>query len=592
MNHININTLFSFHAHPWALAMLFPVILSTILALRTWSVKYSSQSHLFSILNWAIALWSLAYALELGHPSMEGKLFWLKIEYLAIPFVPVLWFMVVLENGGWERHLSKKNIQLLFILPVITFLLASTNPFHHLYYSQVSLNAEGSFPRLELVIGPWYVVNLAYAYLLTITSIFILGKNLLNRSATYWNQAVIFFSGALIPLLVSISYISKIFPVPNYDPLPFGFSISAAVIGYGIFKHKLFDLIPFARDHIFHSMADIALVIDQKKRLVECNASASKILIWDQAPLGKPIAESFPDNPFLEELINASGPEVKEISVSRNGKIHFFEVTRSDITNRKAEIIGHSFVFHDINNRKRTEEKLRALNAEKDKFFSIIAHDLRSPFNAFLGLSRILAEEIEGLSIKEIQSMADNMQQAASNLYRQLENLLEWSQFQRGIRILQPTQMDILRHTNSVMAFLQEAARQKEIRFSISIPPGLTLFADPQMMETLILNLASNAIKFSQRGGKISITAHSQANGLYYSVSDEGIGIPPQTIPKLFRIDEKVFQPGTEGEPSSGLGLLLCREIVEKHGGQIQVESQLGQGSTFSFIIPHSEPPE
>jgi signal transduction histidine kinase len=585
-NHDALLASLNMHSNYVAELFFLPALVSTFLAYRTWSGKYSTHSRIFSWLNIGIAFWSLTYGLELASLNYSSMRFWLRLEYLAIPFVPVLWFLVILENTGLEKWFKPKNLIFLFAIPILTGILSITNEFHSLYYREISINSLGKFPMLSLEKGPWYFINTGYAYLLTLISIFLLGRNLVSRKSTYRQQSVILFIGAIIPFLVSISYNSRFFPVENLDPLPIGFSLAAAVIGFGIYRYKIFDLIPFARDHIFQSMADGAMVIDQKKRLVECNTSAMNIFNMVNPPLGKEIDSFCPNFPAVSDLLFNGKRGKREIEFNNQGEIQYFEVTISEILNRKNVVIGQCFVFHDIKHRKKTEEQLRQLNAEKDKFFSIVAHDLRSPFNAFLGLSRIMAEDINELSVSEIQTIAESLKNASLTLYRQLENLLEWSQFQRGTKSFNLLSIPLIKHVENSLSFLHEAARQKEISFIVDIPKNIMVFADAQMLETLVLNLSSNALKFSKRGKTITIEANTKEKFAEISVIDQGIGMAPEILSKLFRIDQKVFQPGTEGEASSGLGLLLCREIVEKHGGLIKVESEVGRGSRFTFTIP------
>lgn len=247
----------------------------------------------------------------------------------------------------------------------------------------------------------------------------------------------------------------------------------------------------------------------------------------------------------------------------------------------------------DISERKESEqtiqlknEELQRTNTEKDKFFSIIAHDLKSPFNGFLGLTEIMANELQSMSQPEIQKIADLMTNSAANLYRLLENLLEWSRMQRGLTTFEPSSFLLLPMISESLVFAREAAHKKTISINTDIPDDLSVYADENMVKTIIRNLVSNAIKFTCKGGSVSVTANILANdNVTISVRDTGIGMSQDVINNLFRLDCKTGKSGTEGETSTGLGLIICKDFIGKHGGKLEVESDPGKGSVFYFNL-------
>jgi PAS domain S-box-containing protein len=259
------------------------------------------------------------------------------------------------------------------------------------------------------------------------------------------------------------------------------------------------------------------------------------------------------------------------------GQIKFFEGFVIDITQRKkadAEVI------------QKTKE-LEKLNHEKDLFFSIIAHDLRSPFNSFMGLTQIMAEELSSLTTSEIQKIAGSMRNSAVNLFRLLENLLQWSRIEQGSLPFDPVKTDLKTEIDESIAMVLESARNKEIQLKYNIPKDLMIYADSNMLRTIIRNIVSNAIKFTPYKGKIILEAKAwEENNTLIFIRDTGIGMPPDIMAHLFELEGKATRKGTHGEPSSGLGLLLCKEFITKHGGKIWVESAEGKGTTFYFTFP------
>jgi two-component system sensor histidine kinase/response regulator len=235
------------------------------------------------------------------------------------------------------------------------------------------------------------------------------------------------------------------------------------------------------------------------------------------------------------------------------------------------------------------EEKnaqLKALNANKDKFFSIIAHDLKSPFAGLVVVANLIKENIERWSKNEIKRSADQLQKSVDNLYAFIENLLTWSRFQQGAMEYTPQFVDFQFIIARNVALVIQNAQQKQITLRNSIQEQIPAFIDVNMVDAVVRNLLSNAIKFTKAGGTVEISATHDKNTLKVAISDTGIGIPDENLPDLFRIDTKTQQVGTAGEQGTGLGLILCKEFVEQHAGTIWVESEVGRGSTFWFTLP------
>ncbi len=236
---------------------------------------------------------------------------------------------------------------------------------------------------------------------------------------------------------------------------------------------------------------------------------------------------------------------------------------------------------------KQKNELLLGINAEKDKFFSILAHDLRGPLSAFVAATQILTEEIQTMDIEEIREITVSMKTSATNIYNLLENLLEWSRIKRGTINFNPEKFLLFAKIDDCVKMILEQAKKKNITIGFSIPDDMEVYADSHMFDTVVRNLVSNAIKFTPNGGNIIISASElHDNNIEIKIHDNGIGMKQDLISKLFIVNEKTSRSGTDGEPSTGLGLTLCKEFIEKHGGTINVESEEGSGSTFSFTIP------
>ena len=276
----------------------------------------------------------------------------------------------------------------------------------------------------------------------------------------------------------------------------------------------------------------------------------------------------------------------------RDGTVFPVDIFASQFSLRNRPVVFAS--FRDITEResrnleiKLKNEELQKLNAEKDKFFSIISHDLRTPFNGFLGLTEMMADGLSRMTLDEIQSLAILMKESASNLYRLLGNLLEWSKMQRGLANFAPVSIILLSKITECCQNSHEAARKKEIDFQLDIPAGLTVIADVHMFESIMRNLCYNAVKFTPKKGKVTISAKSNPDNLIkISIKDTGIGMSPEILGHLFSLDISTNRKGTDDEPSTGLGLILCKDFIEKHGSKLKIKSKPEKGSTFSFMLP------
>jgi PAS domain S-box-containing protein len=249
----------------------------------------------------------------------------------------------------------------------------------------------------------------------------------------------------------------------------------------------------------------------------------------------------------------------------------------------------------DITIRKKAEEQLEryadelnSLNKSKDKFFSIISHDLRSPFNALLGITEYMAEYYKDMNPDEVKDSVNNIYRSSTKLYNLILNLLEWSRLHTGRMEVEKTSLNLNEAGNEALNLLNENATAKKIDLINKINKDIYVTADKYMIDTVLRNLISNSIKFTKPGGHIILSAVQVGNMVEISVEDNGIGISEENQKKIFRIDAQYHREGTANEKGTGLGLILCKEFVEKNNGTIRIESRENEGSKFIFTIPLS----
>lgn len=270
--------------------------------------------------------------------------------------------------------------------------------------------------------------------------------------------------------------------------------------------------------------------------------------------------------------------------------------TIKDVTEEANQISNYKKMrdkaLNEVEQRKIVEEKLlesernlKLINANKDRFFSIIAHDLKSPFVGLIGFSEMIATDFESFSQEEIKSMMDDIFQISKNTFALLQNLLDWSRLQTGRMDINLEKLKLSKIVSEISSLLGLNARQKSIRLVTNISDDIEVKADEDMLKTVIRNLVSNSIKFTNSGGEITISAIQVAEKVSVAISDNGVGMPKDVLDKLFRIDVNQTNKGTNSEEGTGLGLILCQEMIRKHNSEIKVESQPGVGSKFYFLL-------
>jgi signal transduction histidine kinase len=292
---------------------------------------------------------------------------------------------------------------------------------------------------------------------------------------------------------------------------------------------------------------------------------------------------------YLSAPINIFRKPQGELIVAYTEDLPVIDLFEQNLINNFAGRI--SKITERIKTRKileESEKQLLQLNADKDVFISILGHDLRSPFNNLLGSSEVLIEDLRKLNIDEIEYHINNINRTARNSFNLLEDLLNWGRVKQGKISFNPQKVNFAEICKNLLELLNPNANSKNITINYSATDHINVFADIDMLRTVLRNLVSNAIKFTYKDGAINITAEHKDSNVTISVLDNGVGIESDNITKLFDVSQVLTTKGTTGETGTGLGLLLCKEFVEKHGGKIWVESEVGKGSDFKFTLPIS----
>jgi signal transduction histidine kinase len=538
----------------------------------------------FAALGLISIIWQTGYIIELNSDTLSQKYLAIKVQYmLGIPFTPVLCYFAARHFTSAKKHPRLKEIILISIIPVISIIFVQTNEYHHFFYRSIGTKYYLSHLFFMKAPAPWYYVHICYSYFLVLFSGVLLFRNYLKSSGIIKKQSIYFLLVISLPFAASLLFVNRFFDGFLFDITPLCYTLAIVLIGYNLQKYGMPELLPEARKIVIASMSTGIIVLDPDNRIIEINPSAKKIFHKHQK-LGMSFAELFRNTGININLESLQNRNIYELHISSN----FYEVSVIEIPGQRSVNSGKIVTFHDITERKNNEKKLQELNSSKDRLFSVIAHDLKNPMYGMMGISELLYEDFDKLGNNEKAGFIKDINELSFNTHKMLESLLDWSMQQTGRINFFPAGFNICSLLRMNILSAEKQAGLKKIEISPNISGEINVFADKNMINTVIRNLLSNAIKFTGTNGKICVSAEENNNMAEVSVTDSGVGMSEENCSKLFRIDSGYKSTGTAGEKGTGLGLPLCKEFVEKNRGEIFVSSKPGEGSTFKFTVPLS----
>ncbi len=535
-----------------------------------------------------VSFWCLAGSFEQMATQLETKIFWSVICYISIPNVPINLFLFVVKYTQDEMFGRPLFIRSLYTFSVITFIIAATNSFHGLLWPDVYIvsGIGGITARYEH--GIWFWLNTAFCYLLVFAALSLLIKGFLIYRELYVRQTRQIIFALIVPLLVSVTYIFFGEYLNYIEITPLGFTFSSIFLSYGIFRYNFLDLVPAARNILFDNLKEAILVLDKEKRIIDSNGLLSHIFGMEKIT-GMTFDEAFRDFSMFRKIVEEEAEIQNEFILDDQ----YHEVSVIRITDKSGDFQGLLISIIDITELKRkelslkkSEQELKDLNDAKDKLFSIIAHDLKNPFFGILGLTEILTEDYSELNDTEKKNLIEEIHMTAKSTFSILENLLAWSRQQTGSISFNPVNFEINSIASEVIESLSRQAAIKNIKINFSPGDKIFAYADQHMVETILRNLISNAIKFSYPGGIVALSVWRRGNLCSVEVADNGTGMSEETMSNLFRVHQDNRSYGTLGEIGTGLGLIICRDFVTKNGGEMNFESSPGAGTKIRFTLP------
>lgn len=552
------------------------------------------KGHIYFTLGMAFAsIYGFAACVESAAVTIPDKVLWSKIEYIGVSFATVflLHFVInlVQSETGWLRKLMKY----LYIFSFANLVMVWTNDWHHLYWTNFEWNTTAD----NILIyhhGTAYLIFAVYSLTLIMLSIIVLAKALPNFPGIVRKQIIMLIAGCLAPFFFTLLYLIDLSPVEGLDLTTMSLPVLGAIFLVGIFRFGLFKQIPSVSSQITNIIPDGIVVLDENNEIVFFNTPAAKILGLTETEFSY---QKIKDINWIYDFISSHEKTLKESEVMINSDPErWLEVSSCEIRNEADQFKGNLILMHDMTKRKRLEhqtrnildelsishDRMKETNSQKDRIISIIAHDLRTTFHQVINLTSIINEILDDLPKEQLKEYLGDLLKASEQGYSILEELLQWARSQKESNI----KYEKIRVNKSVLQIIESmqlSLQNKQLSVVLEGNENLEIINDNNVLNLVLRNLLINAIKFSNNNSQITVKLEDAEEYDTISVTDHGIGIPEADMPKLFNSKLKYTRTGTNGESGSGFGLLLCKEMIERNHGTIEVSSKEGQGSTFTI---------
>ncbi len=569
-----------------------------LLAYHAWSRRKHSGADYFSLLLVCSLVYSLFYGLEISSLNLTTALFFIRIKYLGIAFIPPVFLLFALSYTTSLKKFSAPLLTAIFLIPFITVALGMTIDRHTFIHEEIRLVDGELFPVVAIKPGIWYWVSLAYNNFCIFFSNLLFYRHWKRSESIYRKQLVILVTGVMVPWISDIIHHAGFVPW-GIDPAPFALSFSAVMIYIGLFYYKFFDLAPAVREIVYEKIPDAVLVIDKKNRIADCNTAALNILEISRNEIGSPAHQLLDAWPELKQLIGETGEIAQtDLKKQRHGKEEWFDIDILELPDRSGAAAGRIIVLHDITRRKQIEEDLIATrqraetaNRAKSNFLANMSHEIRTPLNGLIGFSSLLMKT----TLDEVQfNYITIVNSSAIQLLGLINDILDLSEIEAGKQVLSEENVSLEELAEQVIDMITYSAHSKNLGILLDIPAELraaTLRADPVRLKQILINLLGNAVKFTFEGHiELRIaTAPTVQNpsemNIVFSVKDTGIGISPENRIRIFEAFSQEDMSTTRKYGGTGLGLTISNKLLQMMGSSLQLESAPGDGSRFFFSL-------
>ncbi len=596
---------FSYYSIPYFVAAL----VSLGVVIMPLNRRRSPGAVTLAVILCGFGLWSLADGLQWASANLEAQLFWNRLRFVAVELSTVLYAVFAAQYLGQDLWVTPRNVLLIYVVPVLLLcsLWFDVPPGAFIVSSQqVTVS---TFVGLDVQYGVLFWVHALYDYVFVFFGLFLLFRSFVRAPRFYRAQIAVTSIAALVPMLASVSYVTGVFPLPYFDPTPLTFAISGVAFVLGFYRFSLMDIVPAGRDLLIQNMDDALLIVDDNERVVDLNPSAGRIVGSGAAHIiGSAIADVLPEWQTLRAQIADAGTR-REIEFTRAAKdrMRAYEVRVSPVNDKKGQLKGRMLLIRDITTRKVQEDELlqakraaEAASQAKGAFLATVSHELRTPLTSVIGFAKINKKRLDDVVAPVVPPDQAKAQRALGQMHENFDiiiaegerltalinDVLDLSKIEAGKIVwnMQPLAMkDVVTQALNATAAL---FTQKNLQTQVELEEGLPeVNGDRDRLVQVVINLLSNAVKFTKQGA-VTCAVARDGEWIVTRVQDTGIGIAPQDLQKVFEEFVQVGDTLTDKPQGTGLGLPICKRIIEHHGGTIWVESKVGSGSTFAFKLP------
>jgi PAS domain S-box-containing protein len=601
-------------ALPYTIPLFIAAALTLVVGLIVWRRRSVPGARPLLALSVAASLWSFAYALELSTVGLPVALVWARVQYLGIMTLPVAWVIFALQYTNHQHWLNQRTMALLLPIPLATQVLVWTNPYHQLIWRRITLDTAGPFPILDYDHGIGFWICNGFAHLCLLFGAVLLLRSFRHAARLYMLQVITFVIGAAAPWLGNALYVLRLSPWRGLDLTPFAFSVTALAVTIGVIWFHFLDIVPIARDSVIESMTDGVIVLDEQNRIADINTAGLHALgMTTRMVIGQPVAQVTARWPQLVARYRAAIDVNEDLVVDLgNQDQRYLNIQITPIYDRQRRLRGRLIVWHNITALKRTEAELRQRNADllrlqqdligakdaaeaanraKSSFLANMSHELRTPLSTILGYSELMQLELKQRGDTSFDNHLFAISTAGSQLLGLISSILDLSK-------IEANQMELDLESFRVADLVDEVERTTR---PLVMRNGNTLtivgasaagvmFTDQMKVRQVLLNLLSNAAKFTQHGRiRLAISRHpSQAGAdeICFVIADTGIGIPSEYLAHLFIEFTQADVSMTRMYGGTGLGLAISQRFCRMLGGEIAIVSELGHGTTCTVRLP------
>ncbi|MBI3168662.1 MAG: PAS domain S-box protein [Chloroflexi bacterium] len=545
------------------------------------------------------SLWALCYIFEFGSTSLAVKIWGVKFGYIGVIGVPLSWTAFALAYSGHANWLTKRNILLALIFPIVTLIVIFTNEYHHWFFTEYGLQTDevSGLILIKNPLGWWFWLHAVYVYGSLIVGSYFLMREYWEKRDVYRSQIVINMTAILLPWISNGIVLSGLLPI-RIDITSVMFSLSILILGWGFLRYQLLDILPVAHRAVFESISDAVIVLDSDLRVVELNPAAQELFdLRPNAVIGSSFQTVFrPWVQLNDQALRTHGYHREVVLENEGEPIRWLHLFVSMLRNGSQESDGQIITLRDVTSIKENESALaiardeaQRANSFKSQLLANVSHELRTPLGIILGYTDLIVRKSYGDLTEKQVNILGRIKDSTQYLDGLVSELLDQSQLDSGKLQLSARSFEPREVLGSVCNQLSVLAEAKNLDFNFSISEDMpvSIIGDSQRLKQILVNLISNAIKFTEAGSiAVQIAVTPQKTEWIMRVIDTGPGIPTESLSTIFEPFKQLADAHKSLRKGYGLGLSITRQLIRLMGGNISIESRVGKGTTFTVTLP------